>query len=182
LSRVPASEQAHHPAWPEPGFGLFGPEPGGFTIGKRGPKPKPTSLKLVEGARPSRVNRREPKPEAPEALEPPEWLGTVACAYWADLAPRMTRAGVLSSVDLHGLAVLCQALEVHQRAAEILAEEELVIQGKEGVVLNKVVQALRDSAATIRAWSAEFGLTPSSRSTISLPETAPSTEATRLLS
>ena len=94
----------------------------------------------------------------------------------------MTRAGVLSSVDLHGLAVLCQALEVHQRAAEILAEEELVIQGKEGVVLNKVVQALRDSAATIRAWSAEFGLTPSSRSTISLPETAPSTEATRLLS
>lgn len=154
-------------------------------MGKRGPQPKPTALKLVEGVRPSRVNQDEPQmPPLAGTPEPPEWLSEVAAAYWRDLAPQMVPTGVLTAADLHGFAVLCEAFDLHQRAAMILNGdgEEIVNQGERGKVRHVALTVLRDSAATIRSWSQEFGLTPSARSRISVPTPDRADQARQILS
>jgi phage terminase small subunit len=55
-------------------------------MGKRGPAPAPTALKLVKGTHPSRVNRKEPKP-AEREVKPPSWLEGVALEVWRYYAP-----------------------------------------------------------------------------------------------
>jgi P27 family predicted phage terminase small subunit len=50
-----------------------------------------------------------------------------------------------------------------------------------GRVKNPALQIVRDTAATIRSYSQEFGLTPSARASINLPPAADEDEAARLL-
>lgn len=152
-------------------------------MGKRGPQPKPTALKLVDGTRKSRINPSEPPlPPLDGVPEPPDWLSDVAAAYWRDLAPLLIESGVLKAADLHGLAVLCEAFDLHQRAAMILNGEAIISDGDRGKVRNVALMVLRDSAATIRGWSQEFGLTPSARSSLRISQPATPDEARRLLS
>jgi len=144
---------------------------------------KPTALKSVEGVRKSRINHAEPKPtplEGPPA--PPEWLSEGALGYWSRLADEMFRAGILTVVDPDGFAVLCSALDVHERATRELNESEsLTIQGERGWVRHPALQTQRDASATIRSWCREFGLTPSARAGIHLNDPVEPDEAVRLL-
>jgi P27 family predicted phage terminase small subunit len=141
-------------------------------MGKRGPAPAPTALKLVKGTRRDRVNTAGPKPAPdPNVLDPPAWLSTGAVDVWNLLAPQLVRQGVLTSWDVHAFTVLCEAIVIHERATAELADQGMTVDSSHGGrAKNPLLQIVRDSAQTIRAFAQEFGLTPSARAGIKLPE------------
>ena len=111
----------------------------------KGRKPKPTALKILDGTRGDRVNRDEPTlPKA--SVEPPDWLDDLegfGIDHWNELAPMLSKAGLLTEGDRPALALLCRA---YARLR---------------------LDPLDDKANDLyRRMLVEFGLTPSSRSRI----------------
>lgn len=111
----------------------------------RGRKPKPTALKILDGTRADRINRDEPVLPA-GGLEPPSWLNDVeghGRDHWDELAPLLSKAGLLTEGDRPALALLCRA---YARLR---------------------LDPLDDRANDLyRRMLIEFGLTPSARSRI----------------
>src|ERR1051325_3456696 len=83
-------------------------------MGKRGPAPTPTALKLLRG-NPGRrpLNVDEPQPPPVEAGSPlakcPKWLTGDARTLWNRVAPGAIRSGLLTEVDLPAFEALCQS-------------------------------------------------------------------------
>jgi phage terminase small subunit len=111
-------------------------------MGRRGPKPKPTALKILEGAQPCRINFDEPRFGEGNA-EAPVWLDGLAREHWDELAPLLARSRVLSDGDRTSLALLCV---LYQRWRD-----------------NSFDNQAQDRYLRL---SLEFGLTPASRSRI----------------
>ena len=76
-------------------------------MGQRGPAPKPTALKQLEGTfRPDRA-QGEVFPDLPPDLSPPDHLSEPARDKWVELAPILARNGLLTECDLDALALYC---------------------------------------------------------------------------
>lgn len=84
--------------------------------------------------------------------EPPEWLNADGLKVWRELAPPLVKAGVLCVTDHPMWSLYCQLLG------------EFIEAAREG----QVISAARTSQ--IRALAASFGLEPSSRSKLHVPE------------
>lgn len=137
---------------------------------KPGPPGKPTNLRLLHGDRSDRINKSEPQPSAGE-LDAPEWMTDEAKEIWNRLAPDLIRKKVLTPWDVDSFAVFCDAVVQYRKASAAVATGGVLIKGRrDGVVKNPALQIVRDAAQTIRAYAGEFGLTPSARSGITLPE------------
>lgn len=78
-------------------------------MGKRGPSPKPTPIRVLEG-NPSRrpINENEPKPTDGTPPMPPH-LDRRARVVWRQIAPELSRLGLLTVVDGEALASYCTA-------------------------------------------------------------------------
>jgi P27 family predicted phage terminase small subunit len=137
----------------------------------RGRKPKPTRLKELHGNPGKRpLNQNEPKPE-PQLPRPPAVIQGAARKEWFRIGRILFDAGLLTAMDTQALVAYCQT---YARWCE--AEEDIRRSGT-------VVRSLHDQpmispylkVANI-AWSqwthmlTEFGLTPSSRSRVKMPE------------
>ncbi|WP_431729946.1 phage terminase small subunit P27 family [Verrucosispora sp. TAA-831] len=141
-------------------------------MGKRGPHPAPTALKLVRGTRSDRVNTDEPVPSTTE-IEPPEWLIQAALDVWTEYAPDLIRKGVLTAWDVETFGIVCDAAARRRKAAAALAEEgevvELPVFDKNGkqtghrVTRNPWTVILGQADRQLQTWAARFGLTPSDR-------------------
>ena len=132
---------------------------------KSGRKPTPTALKLVRGNPGKRaINRNEPKPP-PIAPSRPEWLSAEAKHEWSRLVSKLGRLGLLTEIDRAALAAYCTAW-AHMVEAERRIRDSSPV-GPYWTILMRSMQQ-------VRAFAAEFGLTPSSRSRLSLAE--PKTE------
>lgn len=141
-------------------------------MGKRGPKPTPTDLKLLRGeTRPSRVNRKEPQP-LPTFPEPPEHLGDEARAVWARVGEQMGHTGVIRGADADILELYCETLVRYRETSELLARSGFLIKGARSgdLVKNPLVAMVRDLAIQIRALAGELGLTPGSRTSLRATE------------
>jgi P27 family predicted phage terminase small subunit len=150
-------------------------------MGKRGPAPKPTNLRVLHGDRPDRINRNEPLPTG--EVEMPPFLSDPAAAVWQRLAPDLEHKGLLTAWDVDSFAVLCDAVAQYQAASKLVAQSGVLIKGrKDAVVKNPAMQLVRDSAQTIRAYAQEFGLTPSARTGLSVGGETHGEAAQRLLS
>ena len=68
----------------------------------RGRKPKPLALKVLEGYRADRTNFAEPKIPAGSTVAP-EWLTGHALNHWNELAPVLSKAGMLTEADRFAL-------------------------------------------------------------------------------
>lgn len=138
-------------------------------MGKRGPAPKPTKLKLLHGeTRPSQINSAEPQP-SPGVPERPEWLDDDAKEMWDLVVGELEPTGVLCRVDGPALAILCESLVHHRQAAERVDREGTLVLGRQGLVKHPAMQVARDQALVARAFMQEFGMTPSARSQIRVP-------------
>jgi P27 family predicted phage terminase small subunit len=134
----------------------------------RGRKPTPSHLKLVlvnPGKRP--LNRDEPRfelaiPEAPSYLTPDAKL------EWDYHARSLFAAGVLTRMDRACLGIYCQALaDLARHEGQIRSYGE--IQKTNGAAQISVLVVLRNRAReTVRKFAAELGLTPASRSRVSV--------------
>jgi P27 family predicted phage terminase small subunit len=136
-----------------------------------GRKPKPTALKILEGNPGHRPIVETPKPR-PIAPECPSWLTDEAKAEWQRVAPALERLGLLTEVDGTALAAYCEAYSRWRAAEEIIAREGLTY---ENVRLGRIAQhpavpIARQMMDQIRAYCSEFGLTPSARGRMTLPE------------
>ena len=152
-------------------------------MGKRGPAPKPTALRILHGDRKDRINTEEPVPRDGE-LEPPEGMSAIALDVWHYTLAEMGTMRIAKPADRDALVAYCEAVAQHRRASELLAHSEILIKGQKGnVVRNPAVQMQRDAAMTIKAFAAEFGLTPRARAEFTAPRRSPDAgDPERLLS
>lgn len=146
-------------------------------MGARGPAPKPTHLKALEGNPGHRpLNRSEPKP-LPVAPKCPSWLDPDAKREWKRVAPELERLGLLTQVDMAALAGYCQSYSVWKTCTETLREEGMTYTTDKGYVGQRPEVAIAARAlADVRAFCVQFGLTPSARARMTLPE-APDDDA-----
>lgn len=146
---------------------------------KRGPPPKPSRLRIIEG-NPGRrpLNEAEPSPE-PVMLDPPPQLRGEALEEWRAMAAELHKLKLLSKIDRAALAAYCQSWAIWSAAVTALndmaARDELtqglMIKTKGGnVIQNPIIGAINKAAASMVRYAGEFGMTPSARSRIALTD------------
>ncbi|MEV2277858.1 phage terminase small subunit P27 family [Nocardiopsis sp. NPDC049922] len=153
-------------------------------MGKRGPRPTPTNVRLLRGDRRDRVNTDEPMP-ADGLPECPDDASPEVREVWDYTVDQLAAMGTATPADRDALRAYCEAVVTHRKACALLAKSGILIRSAKGgaLVRNPVVQVQRDAAATLRGFAQEFGLTPSARSEIRMArETGRGRSADRLLS
>jgi P27 family predicted phage terminase small subunit len=138
-------------------------------MGERGPAPKPTSLRILEGNPSKRpLPKSEPKPAVGATC--PDWLPAEAKAEWQRVAPELERMGLLTKVDSTALAAYCAAYARWRAAEEAIAVHGLTFLTESGYAAQRPEVGIANKAmADIRAFCKEFGLTPSARGRMSVP-------------
>lgn len=137
-------------------------------MGKRGPRPEPTTLKLLRGnPGKQKLNDSEPSPDALEAMpEPPGALGEVGLKRWVEDGARLIAVGVITVLDLPAFWLYCAAWdEVAECESEIKAEAYYFSESGYPVP-HPALARRRVALDRIRKYQQEFGMTPSSRSAV----------------
>lgn len=139
-------------------------------MGRRGPSPQPTALKIVRGNPGGKpLNKREPKPDhtIPDC---PGWLNEEAKAAWARLAPKLAKMHVLTDSDGDALSAYCQVYARWKEAEQFLQVHgsvfEFEIDGQPRSRTRPEAVQAKELLQLMRQFQGEFGLTPSSRSRI----------------
>lgn len=128
-------------------------------MGRRGPPPEPTALKLERG-NPGRRPLNQEEPElAPGARKVPKGLTGRAKVEWNRLIGELLDKGLLTVGDLHAFeryCVLVGRLEEYETLVSSVGVEESHAKGYANYLLKLETQC--------RQAAAHLGLTPSSRS------------------
>lgn len=137
--------------------------------GRSGRKPKPTYLKLLEGNPSHRpLTKNEPKPQ-PGRPPCPRWLNLEAKREWRRIVPELEALGLLTIVDRAALAGYCQAYARWRQAEEAIEKYGMIGKTESGYVQQlPYVSIAQKSLQLMKNLAAEFGLTPSARSRLSL--------------
>jgi P27 family predicted phage terminase small subunit len=152
---------------------------------------KPTNLKVLHGDRKDRINTDEPQPDTGEIL-PPQWLSDAALDVWDQFAGDLEAKRVLTPWDTEAFANWCDAVARRRAAAEHVEEEGAVVEipvfNKNGDLTghrrakNPWLMALDAADAQVQRYGARFGLTPSDRAQLKIPNQGDGKSAERLLS
>jgi P27 family predicted phage terminase small subunit len=156
-------------------------------MGLRGPAPKPTDLRKLEG-NPSRRPYPANEPAFPPGVpEKPKRLSTRGKKVWDELVDEMAGAAILRRVDQRALAQLSEDEALLDEAysgvwqmvdalkAKAKAEGKSLPGGPLLALLSMTsgrlaMASVRDLAARVIIERREFGLTPSSRSRVETVE------------
>ena len=142
-----------------------------------GRKPKPTATKLLDGNPGHRpINRNEPRFGGVPTC--PKHLNKVARSEWRRLSGALAAQGLLTTVDRSALAGYCAAYARWVEAEEQLARSEeepnkskLVLASPSGYPIQNPFLGIANTALDkMHKFAAEFGMTPSSRSRISVAD------------
>jgi len=140
-------------------------------MGKRGPRSKPTRLKLIQGTyRSDRASSNEP---APEAVAPkcPTFLKGEARREWKRVSDELESLGLLSRIDRGALAAYCTAWATFVEADKIIRTEGMTFVTQKGYHQQRPEVGIRSRAMDqMRAFMSEFGMTPAARTKISVPD------------
>jgi P27 family predicted phage terminase small subunit len=149
--------------------------PGNRNSGRR---PQPTRLKVLRG-NPGRrrLNRHEPQPPAVDDTfdTPPDVLhdDPVAAVEWARLAPLLRGMGVVTEADRSALLALCIEWARYCEAHAFVQAHGVVVLVDNHIVLNPCSRVAHRALSACRTLWGEFGLTPGSRSRLTvIPEAA----------
>lgn len=135
-------------------------------IGTRGPAPKPTNLKKKYGINLNISNEPQPQSVAPEK---PMYLDDRASAEWDKIVPMLLELGLLTKIDGTTLANWCILHSQMQQAANILKRSQILVKGEKGnLVKNPAFYVLCECVDRLNRLAHEFGMTPSSRTRITL--------------
>jgi P27 family predicted phage terminase small subunit len=165
-------------------------------MGKRGTKPLPTAIHELNG-NPSHLTNAELEQrrnneqlaipyEADEVPEPPNWIrkNKIACEEWERVAPMLAQMKILTKTDVVGLEAYCKCWSRYREAEEQMDQinttffktpSGYVQQLPQVAIAQKYLKLCKD-------FMIEFGLTPSSRGRMLLPNEKDETdEMERLL-
>lgn len=133
--------------------------------------PKPTQLRVIEGNPGKRpLTKNEPEPDKLQGFpEPPERFNSEARKEWERTGPVLHKAGLITAADLPMFEAYCQAWGNYVIAQADYDGTPLIKGQKGNLVKNPSAQIARDNLDKAIALAREFGMTPSSRSRISLP-------------
>ena len=140
-------------------------------MGKRGPRPMPTHLRLLRGnPQKEPMNKNEPQPVIEPAVPAaPPFLTGYAGEEWTRIAKELWQLKLLSRVDMQPLAAYCEAYAIWRNAIEayetIAARDPtmrgLMIKSAKGTPLqNPIVPTFRQAAGDMVRFAAEFGFNP----------------------
>jgi len=128
---------------------------------------KPTALKLLQGTYDkSRAVENEPVYDAPATTEAPEHFDGLALLKWNELAPLLTKTGVLTETDLHNLEAFCLAYQQFRLAQRLIDQEGFVVDSAGGVKKNPAVTVSHEAQRNMLSFGAALGLDPASRTKI----------------
>ena len=142
-----------------------------------GRPPKPTALKAISGNPGKRpLNNNEPKPSGIPSC--PAFLDSSAKKEWKRVSKELIEIGILTSVDRSILASYCDAYSRWAQATEELNElrkakgkSVLVVGTKTGYPMqNPLIGIINTAADQMRKFGAELGLSPSSRTRLSVDQ------------
>jgi P27 family predicted phage terminase small subunit len=140
-------------------------------MGVPGRKPKPTNLRVLQGnpgKRPLKTNEPKPRPVPPVM---PAHLKGLAKEEWERVVPILERLGILTEVDGAALAGYCQSFARWVQCEKRLTSKGLTFTTPSGYVQQRPeVSMAQKYLQLVKSFCTEFGLTPSSRSRIELPD------------
>jgi P27 family predicted phage terminase small subunit len=158
---------------------VFGPNFLGFVLreqllmARRGRKPKPARLKILEGTRRDRRNSGGPRPAA-EAPAPPDHLDTLGREAWQRLAPQLAAMGLLTELEGEALSLYCVTYSRWRLALEELHSIGISVETGQGSLKpNPAAAVVAESSRLMASLLAEFGLTPASRSRVAAASEPP---------
>ncbi|WP_159944798.1 MULTISPECIES: phage terminase small subunit P27 family [unclassified Nocardiopsis] len=132
-------------------------------MGRRGPAPKPTKLRVLHGERPHRINTSEPQPAA-GLPEPPEGLDEATRAIWDEVVAELDAMGLATRPDRHQLHAYVEAVRLHAQASVLVQRAGPLIKDRDGDLrTNPAVRIQREASRTMLLLAREFGLTPAAR-------------------
>lgn len=162
------------------------------------PKPKPAHLKLIEGRGNGRDSGGRKVADAPKFRrlppEAPDWLPDEARAEWERVVPELSRIELLKPIDRAALTAYCLTWQRLVDAQKLITENQIVeveaIKNDAGEVVDVVtlnghgllgknsqgitrapwIAIIEAASKDLRAWAAEFGLTPSAENKLSVQE------------
>ena len=132
-------------------------------MAKPGPKPKPTSLKVLQGKFPGKETS---KVAVEDVGSPPAYFNPEARKVWEYFRRALLRYRIISSLDLIALENLCLATIFRRQSARKLFKGGITrVDKKQGgrQAKNPAWQIYRDAQAAERQWAEQLGLTPAAR-------------------
>jgi P27 family predicted phage terminase small subunit len=141
-------------------------------MGRRGPRPIPTELKILRGnPGKQKLNAAEPVPPA-DGIAMPLHLGEVAAARWRELLPMLQATRVMTRADVEALARYCDTYEWWLAVrAKLKAEGDTYPILNDGGEIKYIAQRPEVSIAhklaqQLRQLEADFGLSPAARTSL----------------
>lgn len=156
-------------------------------MGVRGPKPRPTHLKVLQGEQESRINRDEPLPREARVSKPGD-MTPEAAEIWDELATDLIDKGCLTPWDVYTFEAFCEAVAQYRECRTLL--QRVTEWGKYidkgaagGVIKSPYHQMMRDCVETMAKIGSRFGFTPGDRAnlTIEKVDSGPKQGAARIL-
>lgn len=137
-------------------------------MAKTGRKAKPTALKLVQGNPGNRpINEHEPQPLEVYAPPAPASFNELERAKWDELSEKLARNRVLTELDLDALEIYCRNwIAMHEALNDVNERGKLLRSRNGGVMWNPSWTQYKHSESVCRSIMAEFGMTPSTRTSV----------------
>ena len=141
-------------------------------MGKRGPQPAPTAIKIARG---TARGKPKPEPQPPtDGIAMPPHLGPVAAGRWAELLPMLQAVKVMTRADVEALARYCDTYEWWLATrAKLRAEGDTYPIVNDGGQVKYIAQRPEVSIAhklaqQLRQLEQDFGLNPSARTSLNV--------------
>jgi P27 family predicted phage terminase small subunit len=151
-------------------------------VAKRGRKPKPPHLKLIEGN-----PGKRPIPELPQAPsgapneptwsdvfgrgKPLEPLRKAAAREWKRVVPILDNLGYLSPIDVRILTDYCVCVARLEQCEREITTRGLLVETPSGFARNPAITPANQYRQQLRFYLSELGLGPSSRGRLPIPIT-----------
>jgi P27 family predicted phage terminase small subunit len=153
--------------------------------GSRGPLPKPTALKLIQGNPGKRsLNLADGVNPRVEIPSPPKHLGSAGRKEWRRITPLLEDLGLISGLDVAALALYCQsygrlvelemafngkvALQVDQGSSlyDAVLHTSIGITPSGYQQQSVIVLLIRSHREEVNRYLAHFGLSPAARARV----------------
>lgn len=141
-------------------------------MGRRGPPPQPTALKILRGNPGHRpLNEDEPQPPA-DAIEPPSYLQGVSLEKWHEVVKKLVDMSLMTNADVDTVARYCVMYERYHKYLDQVRRglDVLVMREESGRVrymqITPAATMLAKLDEQMLRVEREFGFTPASRSEI----------------